>query len=61
MFGYKQQDNIFLLMQKTGENHARVMKNLKQRTKAYQNHIRGNPCNSANVIQRPWEWMILGT
>lgn len=55
MFGYKQQDNIFLLMQKTGENHARVMKNLKQRTKAYQNHIRGNPCNSANVIQRPSE------
>lgn len=55
MFGYKQQDNIFLLMQKAGKNHARVMKSLKQKPKAYLNHTRGNPCNSASVTQRPSE------
>lgn len=55
MFGYKQQDNIFLLLQKTGKYRARVMKSLKQRRESYQNHIRGNPCNSANVIQKPSE------
>lgn len=54
MFGYKQQD-IFLLMQKAGKNHARVMRSLKQKTKAYLNHTRGNPCISASVIQRPSE------
>lgn len=53
MFGYKQGDNIFLLMQKAGKNHARVKKRLKQKIKTYLGHTRGNPCNAANVIQRP--------